>query len=138
MTLGFKVGSELKEIGSPDLLQAFFSSIYCNLEPQGWGTHFPYIMNELYGGLLSAHHASLALAELDSVKKQFEHLPIDKVVYNSEDLSYVPLWVNRIEANGTNLSDYFIISTDGNLIELLKESLSQLQKVGGYLSIEKY
>ena len=64
MTVGIKVGSNTDKIGSPAFLHAFFSTISGNLEPNGWGSRFPAIMNKLYQGSISALEVTAAIEEL--------------------------------------------------------------------------
>ncbi len=52
MGIGLNVGDFYYEIGSGDFLHSFFSTISFHLEPEGWGTKYPYLMNELYQGSL--------------------------------------------------------------------------------------
>lgn len=54
MTIGIKLGQITDEIGSSDFFHSFFSTIAGNLEPEGWGSRFPTMMNTFYAGKLES------------------------------------------------------------------------------------
>ena len=64
MPLGLHVGEVTWRVGSPDLLHEFFATISERLEPLGWGTRFPALLNDLYQGELAPDHVETALSEL--------------------------------------------------------------------------
>jgi len=50
------------------------------LEPNGWGSKYPYLMNELYQGKLSWKDVPKALTEVEEVRSKLKTFTPDKVV----------------------------------------------------------
>lgn len=124
MSVGITVGSLTNEIGTPSFLHAFFSTVSVHCEPRGWGSRYPYLMNYLYQGHLSAKYALAALNELLDAKGQLSKLPPSAVVWDIEDRSAQPPWGKDIAPTITSLGNYFLSSTGRDLFELLEESLA--------------
>lgn len=135
MTVGIELGSAIEEIGAPDFFHAFFSTISGNLEPDGWGSRFPALINELYRGELAQRDASLALTELEIVRRELAGLPVDRLIWDIEDRTRAPPWGNRIAETITDLSNYFVTSTGRDLIDALHEVFESLRDRGGVAKV---
>ena len=48
MAVGFFFDCFYYEVGHVDFLHSFFSTISYHLEPNGWGTKYPKLLNDLY------------------------------------------------------------------------------------------
>jgi len=138
MTVGFKLGSITDEVGTSQFLHAFFSTISGNLEPNGWGTRFPVLLNKLYQGELEQTDAAVALAELDRIEMELRKLPPSKVIWDIENLQLAPPWGSDISSDTTSLASYFVTSTGRDLISVLREILEELRDVGGVVSVVSY
>ena len=138
MTVGFKLGSITDEVGTSQFLHAFFSTISGNLEPNGWGTRFPVLLNKLYQGELEQTDAAVALAELDRIEMELRKLPPSKVIWDIENLQLSPPWGSDISSDITSLASYFVTSTGRDLISVLREILEELRDVGGVVSVVSY
>lgn len=138
MTVGLKLGSITDEVGTSQFLHAFFSTISGNLEPNGWGTRFPVLLNKLYQGELKQGDAEVALAELQRIEAELRKLPPSKVIWDIEDLTLSPPWGSDISADITSLANYFVTSTGRDLIGVVREILEELRDVGGVLSVVNY
>lgn len=137
MTIGFKVGSITDEIGSPDLLHAFFSTIAVRLEP-AWGARFPVLMDQLYAGELSHHHAAQALSELTIIQSELRRLAPSQRVWDAEDPTRSPPPGADVALSAADLSAAFVTSTGRDLIETLREALEELRDRGGVGKIVTY
>lgn len=138
MAVGIELGSIIDEVGTGDFFHAFFSTISGNLEPKGWGSRFPVLMNKLYQGEVTQPDAAAALAELDQASAELAKLPASKVIWDVEDRSKTPPWGNNIAPTITNLSNYFVTSTGRDLVELLREVLAELKDAGGVAKVVNY
>jgi len=138
MGVGLQIGRVISEIGTSDFFHSFFSTVSGNLEPQGWGTRFPILMQKLYAGELVQPDANAALSELNEVSSELSKLPIDRVIWDIEDRSKMPPWGNDVADTVTNLSNYFVTSTGRDLITTLREVLSELRDSGGIAEVIKY
>lgn len=131
MTVGFRVGSVVDEIGTHAFLHAFFSTISHQLEPNGWGTRFPELMNDLYQGKLDSGKARKVLADISTIEQELKSRSPDEIVWDIDNLSAQPPWGNRISPDITDLSNYFVTSTGRDMFDVLVECLSSLQRRGG-------
>jgi 2,3-bisphosphoglycerate-dependent phosphoglycerate mutase len=138
MTIGIKLGSITDEIGSPDFFFAFFSTISANLETKGWGTRFPIFMNNLYQVEVKSSDAVTALAELDTIKEEFSHLSVDKVVWSVEDRTLSTPWGSDISSHIDSLANYFVTSTGRDMISSLYEIFEELRDRGGVVKVVSY
>jgi 2,3-bisphosphoglycerate-dependent phosphoglycerate mutase len=138
MAVGFRVGSIVDEIGTQDFLHAFFSTISHHLEPSGWGSRFPELMNELYQGKLESGKTAKALADLSTIKRELaQHRP-DEVMWDIENPSARPPWGDNISKEITDLSNYFVTSTGKDVFGVLEECLKASQRNGSRVTIEQY
>jgi 2,3-bisphosphoglycerate-dependent phosphoglycerate mutase len=135
MPVGFKLGSITCEVGTSQFLHAFFSTISGNLEPQGWGSRFPILLNKLYQGELSQTDAGAALTELANIEAELAMLPPSRVIWDIEDASMTPPWGHDISSEITSLSNYFVTSTGRDLLAMLKEILGELHADGGVVQV---
>jgi hypothetical protein len=138
VAVGIKLGQITDEIGSPSFFAAFFSTICGNLEPRGWGSRFPLLMNRLYQGELNQSQAANALTELQTIRAELADIPPAAVIWDIEDRSQQPPWGSEISEDITDLSNYFVTSTGRDLIGVLEEVLVELRDAGGVAQIVAY
>lgn len=123
MAVGIFVDPDFYTIGTGNFLHCFFSNIAYHLENGQWGDRFPYLMENLYNGLLEKQYVENAIEELHTVKKEFSHIPPQKIIWDIEDLSQQPPWGNDISEDITDLSNYFVTSEGDDLFDVLFEAL---------------
>lgn len=123
MSVGIFVDPDFYTIGTGNFLHCFFSNIAYHLENGQWGDRFPYLMENLYNGLLEKQYVENAIEELHTVKKEFSHIPPQKIIWDIEDLSQQPPWGNDISEDITDLSNYFVTSEGDDLFDVLFEAL---------------
>lgn len=87
MATAFTVKFYMYPIGTSDFLHAFFSTVCGRLENGKWGSRYPYLMNELYQGMLSAEHLEAGAEELAQIKQALARFAPNQVIWNIEDLS---------------------------------------------------
>lgn len=121
---GLQVGLFWYEIGSPDFFHSFFSTIAFNLENKEWGSKYPLIQKDLFGGKLSNSQIEKAKNELITIQKKLKKYPPNSIVWDIDDLSKTPPWGNAISDDITNLSNYFVSSNGEDLFEVLFEALN--------------
>jgi len=123
VAVGVKVANILWPVGAASFLKSFFSTIAARLEPDGWGTRFPVVMNELYEGELSPESAPKARQELDTIRGQLKAHPPSDVVWDIHDRSKQPPWGDDIADRITDLGNYFVTSDGRDLFEVLGEAV---------------
>ena len=128
MAVGIKVGSITDEIGTPEFLHAFFSTISANLETNGWGSKFPILVNNLYQGSLSPSEVTTAIDELNIIKKELAKIPPTKVVWDIEDRAKQPPWGNKISNEISSLANYFVTSTGHDVITIILEAFEDAKE----------
>lgn len=138
MTVGLKIDGITGEIGSGSFLHAFFSTISAHLEPDGWGTRFPVLMNDLYQGHIDASQVQKVLDDLKTIHKELEAYGPEKVVWDIEDRSAEPPWGDNIAPEITSLANYFVTSTGRDLFWLLEELLAEAVRLGSDASLTSY
>lgn len=136
MAVGLRVRSNLWLVGTGDFFHAFFSTISVRLEPEGWGTRFPAVMDELYKGELSPEGAVRALAELDQIREELRQFAPSEVVWDVEDRSKQPPWGDRISDEITDLSNYFVTEDGRDLFEVLGEAVGYALRAGVPLRVQ--
>jgi 2,3-bisphosphoglycerate-dependent phosphoglycerate mutase len=117
------------EIGSSDFLHSFFSTISYHLEPNGWGTKYPYLMNGLYQGNLNWSQASNAIKEAKEIRQELSGYNPSQVIWDIEDLESKQPWREHVSDRITSLANYFVTSDGEDLFEVLYKAL--------YCSIEE-
>lgn len=118
MGIGLNVGDYYYEIGSGDFLHAFFSTISFHLEPEGWGTNYPYLINEIYQGSLEWEFTTKATEELKDIQRKLQNYKPSQVIWDINDTSLQPPWGENISSDITSLADYFVTSDSEDLIEV--------------------
>lgn len=138
MTVGLKLAPTIYEIGTGSFFNAFFSTVSHRLEPKGWGTVYPILMNKLYYGELSPQDADAALRELLDVREKLKRFKPEDVIWDIENLEAKPPWGDNISKHISDLSNYFVTSTGKDLIELLTRVVGYLKQEGGKIEIVQY
>ncbi|MEK3766616.1 MULTISPECIES: immunity 70 family protein [unclassified Solibacillus] len=136
MAVGFKVKYYWYQIGHGNYLHSFFSTISYHLEQNGWGTEYPFLLNELYNGKLENKNIDSAINELEAIKKKLQDFSPSQVIWDIDNLSKSPPWGDNISKDITNLSNYFITSEGEDLIDMLMKALEKGQKTNSDVYIE--
>lgn len=136
MAVGFKVKYYWYQVGHGDFLHSFFSTISYHLEQNGWGTEYPFLLNELYNGKLENKNIDSAITELEAIKKKLQYYSPSQVIWDIEDLSKRPPWGDNISKDIINLSNYFITSEGEDLIDILIKALEKGLKTNSDVYIE--
>ena len=104
--IGIHLKNIFTEVGSADFVHSFFSTISFHLEPDGWGTRFPELMNHLYQGRLEPAMAAEALAQARTCKGALQTLDPDRVVWDIDRIHLKPPWRDEIPSTVTSLANY--------------------------------
>jgi hypothetical protein len=118
------VGGHCRELAPEHVVEAMFTTIGCRLEPQGRGTRFPAVMDDLYEGYMKPGRASEALSELAEIEGALRKIPVGDVVWSLATF-------RRDDANepvnhqATNALDYFVDAGGQPLISCLRDGLEE-------------
>ncbi|HDR7714975.1 immunity 70 family protein [Bacillus albus] len=123
MAVGFKVDIFFYEVGHPDFLHSFFSTISYHTEPEGWGTKYPLLMKNLYFDKLSWEDTEEALQNVEEIRGILSKLPPSKVIWDIEDVEKQPPWGNKIPTRITSLENYHATPTGKTFLDLLSNAL---------------
>jgi hypothetical protein len=133
LSVALWVGRKRFEIGSTSFLKSWFSTILRRLEAGRWGSIYPTIMRDFYGGALTPDKVRQAAAELELIQKGLTEFPPDQVVWDFENDHARPPWGDDISPTITSLANYFVTSDGKDLFQVLRsafaESLRQRQGV---------
>lgn len=127
MALGLHVGDLTWRVGSPDLLHAFFSTITVRLEPLGWGTRFPALLNELYDGELPPDRVETALSELLLARRELSFLPSDRLVWDADDPTATSPSAAAVAGGAPDASKCFYTEDGKDLFDVLVAALVRLR-----------
>lgn len=106
MTIAFRHGAVITEIGIDVVLHCLLSTVAGRLEGGQWGTRFPLIMIKLYQGRLDAPDADSALQELRQIQAGLARLEADKVICDFNDLSRQPPWGDAVAPRIISVANY--------------------------------
>nr|WP_286672474.1 Imm70 family immunity protein [Cohnella hashimotonis] len=103
------------EIGSGDFLHCFFSTISYRLEPNGWGSKYPFMMKKLYHEDMEKKYNLQLLEEVKAIQNSWSISP-DDVVWDIEDLSKQPPWGEINDPSIMSLANYFSTESGPDLL----------------------
>ncbi|WP_257386084.1 immunity 70 family protein [Tahibacter caeni] len=95
MSVGIKVGPNIGEVGTADLLNAFFSTVAGVLEHGRSGSRFPIVSGDFCDGQVTAKRTGSALAELHAIRDEFARRPASVLIWDLDDRSAQPPGARR-------------------------------------------
>ena len=131
----FTVKYYMYTIGTADFLHSFFSTVCGRLENGKWGSRYPYLMNELYQGMLSAEHLAADAEELVQIKKNLARFASNQVIWDIDDSSLTPPWGDNISDDITDLSNYFVTSDGNDFLTVFSAALDKARELNVPLTI---
>ena len=135
MTIAFRHGAVITEIGIDVVLHSLLSTVAVRLEGGEWGAHFPLILIKLYQGRLDALEADAALHELRQIQAGLARLEADKVIWDFNDLSRQPPWGDAVAPRIISMANYHTTNTGQCLLDEMFDCVRALQRSGGVLDI---
>jgi hypothetical protein len=126
----------LDEIAPDHVLRALFATISYRLEPDGWATRFPVVLDQLQQGSLDAGRADQALTELEQIEAQLRSLPPDLVVWSLDDLRVRNDSKQPVNHNAKNIYDYFIARDGTPLVHKLREIVLECRSQGQRVKVD--
>lgn len=123
-------------IYTADFLHAFFSTVCGRLENGKWGSRYPYLMNELYQGVLPVKHLAAGTEELSQIKQELAQFAPDQVIWDIDDRSLTPPWGDNISDDITDLSNYFVTSEGEDFLSVFAAALDKAQQRNASLKIQ--
>src|SRR5258707_8353336 len=75
------VGDWSVDLAPAYALDALFATISLRLEPNGWASRFPAVLDHLQGGRIDPARADAALTELRTIARELADVPVDRVVW---------------------------------------------------------
>lgn len=125
MDVVLKVGDLSWNLGPRSILDSFFDTVACRLEPNGRATRFPLFSDDLKLGWLTAAKARAAIREMDTITEELRAIPTAKI-----------LWTGRQpEPNGAANALERLTAPDGRpLMQHLRYGVEQSLATGKTLS----
>ena len=99
------------------------------------GSRYPYLMNELYQGMLSAEHLAAGAEELVQIKKNLARFAPNQVIWDIDDRSLTPPWGDNISDDITDLSNYFVTSDGNDFLTVFSAALDKARELNVPLTI---
>ncbi|WP_308921490.1 Imm70 family immunity protein [Janthinobacterium sp. J1-1] len=135
MTIAFRHGAVITEIGINVVLHSLLSTVAVRLEGGEWGARFPLIMIKLYQGRLDAPDADTALLELRQIRAGLATLAPAELIWDFNDLSRQPPWGDAVAPRTTSMADYHTTNASRNLLDEMLACVTALKDGGGVLEI---
>lgn len=124
MPVRFAIDSLFYQVGhGKDFLHSFFSTISYHLEPSGWGTRYPYLLNHLYNGKLNWNNVPNVITELEEIHSELERFEPTSVIWDIENINVKPPWFEKLNSDIKNLANCFVTSEGRNLFEVMLNAL---------------
>jgi len=121
-------------LSEEDVLASFFSTVSYRLEPDGWGTRFPALMDDLYLGHLPAERVAEAASELATVREELARLPAAEAIADYDDPER-PAFPPP-ESSDAVAAEYFRSHDDRELLTVLDRGLEVAREHDAPLEIE--
>lgn len=126
----------LDEIAPDHILRALFATISYRLEPGGWATRFPAVLDYLQQGSLDANRAEQALVELGQIETELRSLSRDRVVWSMDDLRVRNDSKQPVNHNAKNVFDYFVARDGKPLINKLRLIVLECRSQGTTVKVD--
>lgn len=125
-----RFGADAVALAPDTVLEALFATISYRLEPSGWATRFPIVLDLLHEGRLDASSLDGALAELDAIAPELARVPVDRVVWNMQDLRRRNDANEPVRKNAANAFDYFVANDGRPILVCLVDAIRRARMNG--------
>lgn len=122
--ISLTVGDDARPLAAQAVVEAFFATVSYRLEPDGWSSRFPVVLNRLYSSRFEPQDVDAALQELDIIERELKTLPPERAIASLRNLARLDdaqLTVNR---GAANLLEYFT-AADGKtpILQQLRQAV---------------
>lgn len=131
-------GAERLPLAPDAVLEALFSTISYRLEPNGWATRFPTVLDRLREGRLESGAAARALEELEHIGAELRRLPVDRVVWSMQDLRKRDDSGEPVRRDAPNVFDYFVAFDGRPILTCLADALQKSRMSGDAIVLESF
>jgi hypothetical protein len=135
MEIGISHRNNIKYIGPSEILTALFTTIWANLEANGWGTRYPVLMKKFYQGELRSEDAEVALKELGQIRGQLSAAHPSQIVWDPDDLRKPAPRGTSVSSTAPSIAEAFLTPTGHNLFDTITTALEELREYGGTAKI---
>ncbi|WP_242143725.1 MULTISPECIES: Imm70 family immunity protein [unclassified Bacillus cereus group] len=106
--VGFGIDFMFYEVGHPDFLHSFFSTMSYHTEPEGWGTKYPLLMKNLYFDKLNWEDVEEARKNLKEIQSILQKKKPEEIIWDIEDITKRPPWEGKaLPSQVVDLVTYF-------------------------------
>lgn len=123
------------EVASGAVLEAFAATVSYRLEPDGWASRFPVVLDHLLAGRLGPADVDAALAELDAIASGLRALPRDRIVFDLADLSRRDDPRARVDRAAATAFGFFVAEDGRPLVDVLREGAMAARAAGRPLGL---
>ena len=126
------VGGDARPLAALAIVEAFFATVSYRLEPDGWSSRFPVVLNGLYASRFEPQKdGDAALLELEIIERELKALSPEGAIASLRNLARLDdahLTVNR---GAANLYEYFV-AADGEtpILQELRQAVSTARQTG--------
>jgi len=120
-----RVADRFFEFAPDHIMKALASTISYRLEPEGWSSRFPFVLDHLLAGRLSPSEGSAAIAELEAIEWGLKRVPRDSVVWDRNDRRRRDDSREEVCHTARDASEYFLARSGRPLLHELKEAVHE-------------
>ncbi len=106
------------------------------MEPGGWATRFPIVLDHLLAGRLTPEQADAAVTELARLGTELEALAPDLAVASLSDLAKVSASLIPVNHAASSLATYFVAVDGRPLLDVLREAALRAKASGRSVNLE--
>ncbi len=111
------------EIKVREILHALFSTVSHNLEPNGWGTRFPILFNQIYLGKLYPTNTREALKEIQVVRHELKSVSTANIIWCIQNPEKGVPSSYRYNKQTKTSADWFLTTTGRDFLLEIEDSL---------------
>lgn len=126
----------LDDIAPDQIMRAVSATISYRLEPNGWASRFPAVLDLLQERRLEASRADQALIELGQIEAELRALPPGRVVWSLDDLRVRNDSKQPVNRSAKNIYDYFVASDGTPVVNKLREIVLACRSQGQTVKVD--
>ena len=126
------VGDDSRPLAAQAIIEAFFATVSYCLEPDGWSSRFPVVLNGLYASRFEPQqNADAALRELEIIERELKALPPERAIASLRNLARLDDAHSTVNRGAANLFEYFVVA-DGKtpILDELRQAVSTARQTG--------
>lgn len=124
------VGDWSVDLAPAYVLDALFATISLRLEPNGWASRFPVVLDHVEAGRIEPARADMALNELRTIARELADVPVDRIVWGRNDSRSRDDTAQPVNRGARNACEYFVGADRRPILDSLSDAVAQCRSSG--------